>query len=269
MDRRMLPVLKMLCLDFDGTVLVYDHPEGVFPPTVIECLNGLARRSVRWCTNSGRDLPSQTEVLKRSCDAGLQHMPAAILCSETMIFPADGRHYRPWEAWNRRAGLLLRRFHARAQETLRPFLEDWQRRYQPRSIVHAQATVFQVENKDGLPERLLAEVRAATQNLPGSIVTQNGGWVAVLPEDLGKGNVLRAYLHHAGLSPDVTLAIGDHVNDLSMLDGLAATRLGCPSDAAPAVRESVARAGGRIASAPGPEGTVEIIQYYLDQEGKR
>jgi hypothetical protein len=34
--------IRLVCLDFDGAITVYDAPPGVFHPAAIEMLNGLA-----------------------------------------------------------------------------------------------------------------------------------------------------------------------------------------------------------------------------------
>jgi hydroxymethylpyrimidine pyrophosphatase-like HAD family hydrolase len=93
-------------------------------------------------------------------------------------------------------------------------------------------------------------------------VTRNDCCFNILPYITGKGNTLLSYARYAGLHREEILAVGDHLNDLSMLDGSSAGRVGCPSDAVPEVRDAVRRAGGGVASQPGPLGTVAIIRRY-------
>lgn len=259
-----MPTVSLICLDFDGTVMTYDEPPGFLHPAVIEVLNGLAARGVVWCTDSGRDVAGQVGIIEKSCEKGLVHLPEALLCAECFIYTRRGDEYEGLEPWNSQVHADLRAFHARVHEALVPEMDALIRKYQPERVyLEEEATVFLVPTEDARPSRLTVDLQRILERVPRGMVTRNAGWVVVLPDHLGKGNVLAAYLRHAGLARERVLAIGDHLNDINMLDGRAARHVGCPADAIPEVAEVVRIAGGHVARASGPPGAVEIIRHFV------
>jgi hydroxymethylpyrimidine pyrophosphatase-like HAD family hydrolase len=255
--------IRLICLDFDGTIMVYDEPPGFFHPAAIDMLNGLVERGIAWCTNSGRDADGQMKILELSRARGLRHMPAVLLCSESYIIERRDRTYVPSEPWNSAAKKTLRRLHQVIQKTVTPKLDDWIARYRPEVYIADEYTTFNVVDADGQPLRFHGEIEAAIRGVPRAVVSRNGGWISILPAELGKGNVLLGYLRLAGLQAGHVLAIGDHLNDINMLNGTAARHVACPANAMAEVVEAVTVAGGYVAKTPGPEGTVEAVRYFL------
>jgi hydroxymethylpyrimidine pyrophosphatase-like HAD family hydrolase len=74
---------------------------------------------------------------------------------------------------------------------------------------------------------------------------------------------LKAVMQRMQLRPSEVLAVGDQFNDLTMLDGRSALHVGCPRDAQPEVCTLVRRAGGVVASEPGPAGTVQVLRCFI------
>jgi hydroxymethylpyrimidine pyrophosphatase-like HAD family hydrolase len=255
--------IRLICLDFDGTILVYDEKPGFFHPAAIDMLNGLVERGIVWCTNSGRDAEGQMKILELSRARGLRHMPAVLLCSESFIFERRDGTYAPSEPWNSAARKMLRRFHRVIQQAVRPNLDDWIARYRPEVYIAEEYTTFNVVDADGQPLRFHGEIETAIRGIPDAVVSRNGGWISIMPSELGKGNTLRAYLRLAGLQSGHALAIGDHLNDINMLNGTVARHVACPADAMAEVVDAVTDAGGYVARAAGPEGTVEAVRHFL------
>jgi hydroxymethylpyrimidine pyrophosphatase-like HAD family hydrolase len=256
--------VRLISLDFDGTILVYDDPSGVFHPSVIELLNSLEARGIRWCANSGRDMKDQLGVLERSRARGLTFMPDALICSESVVYVREGDAYVSLEPWNSRAHADLRECHAKVQKSLDGRLSYIQKTYQPISTMIGDLfTAFFVHDRDAQPVRLFNDLKKFLTGLEGVFLTRNGGWVAVMHEALGKGHALKAYARHIGLPSDHILAVGDQYNDLPMLILDVAHHVGCPGDAIPEVRQAVRKAGGVVADLPGPLGTLEVIHAML------
>jgi hydroxymethylpyrimidine pyrophosphatase-like HAD family hydrolase len=255
--------IRLICLDFDGTIMVYDETPGFFHPAAIDMLNRLVDRGISWCTNSGRDAEGQMKILELSRARGLRHMPAVLLCSESFIFEQRDGTYAPSEPWNSAAKKTLRRFHQVIQKTIRPNVDDWIARYRPEVYIAEEYTTFNVVDADDQPLRFHEEIATAIRGIPGAVVSRNGGWISIMPTELGKGNTLLAYLQLAGLQSGHALAIGDHLNDINMLNGSAARHVACPANAMAEVVEAVSSAGGYVAKAVGPEGTVEAVGFFL------
>ncbi|MCS6772123.1 MAG: HAD family hydrolase [Kiritimatiellae bacterium] len=256
--------IRLVALDFDGTVMVYPDPTGVFHPDIIRAINALEALGIRWCTNSGRDIIDQKVVLERSRMAGLTHPPDALICSESFVYLRCGSEYEPLQPWNFDAESRLSRCSREARAALEPHLPRWASDFP--GLFYVEQGLFpalRAADEGAQAEALFMEVRRVTANIPRVFVSRNGCWVAVLPEGLGKGPSLSAYAKARGFGPDHILAVGDHQNDLSMLDGRHAGLVGCPADAHPDIREIVLRAGGIVATSAGPEGTLEILDALL------
>lgn len=258
------PEPRLVCLDFDGTIMVYDEAGGHFHVEVIDLLNRLAERGIAWCTNSGRDQYDQLEVLKRCRDKGLRAMPVALMCSESVIYEKTETGYESLEPWNTRVLDEMRRLHREVQELLEPRLTGILARYGSCPYyIGENYTAFNVQALGELPEALHRELEELLKPVRGCVVTRNGAWVAIITEQAGKGNILREYMARRGFAPSQVLAIGDQYNDLPMLDGTAAGLVGCPADAISDVVHVVTRAGGMVATAKGPEGTIEVLRAHL------
>lgn len=253
--------IRLICLDFDGTAVAYDGDITFFHPAVVGELNRLGGMGVEWCTNSGRSKEDQERILRESRIRGLRHMPSAILCSEAFIFDkGTDSEYTAREPWNSMALRQLTSFHARVQKLLSPSLAEWQRIFEADVRVGPDHTVFCIPGEDARVDAFCGELSLALDRFSGFVITRNGGWVVVLPENMGKGNVLDLYRRERGFRYEEVLAVGDHLNDISMLDGRAARWVACPSDAQPPVVKAVERARGWVAAMPGPLGTAELLK---------
>lgn len=256
--------IKLVCLDFDGTIMLYDEEPGHFHPLIIDRLNALRAAGIEWITNSGRSLRSQLEVLDSCRARGLAYDPAAILSSESLIYVRGKDAYAPMDDWNRRAEERLRAFHGGFRAEFETELGALVGRYQPKEIYYRDdATVYCMNGTEEAKAAFVRGLAALADTRPETTVLRNGDWVAIMPEQLGKGNVLRAYLDYRGLEAGNVLTIGDHDNDISMLNGSVSDHVGCPGDAFPDVRQTVLAAGGCVAAEHGPLGTLEVLHHYL------
>jgi hydroxymethylpyrimidine pyrophosphatase-like HAD family hydrolase len=252
--------IKLVCLDFDGTIMCYDDDPPTFHPSAIETLNKLNDVGIAWCTNSGRNYIDQQEVLERAVAKGLRHWPRALLCSESLIFPrTDTRQYISQEPWNSQINHYVRTLQERVLELITPVLAEMSTERKPELHFNAHYTAFNVLAPDDAPAIFYEQLCKQLIEIQDIIITRNGPWINILPRVSGKGNTLREYARLSGYDLNHVLAIGDHLNDLNMLDGTSARHVGCPFDAVEEVKMAVQSANGTIAINPGPLGTVEII----------
>ncbi len=255
--------IRCVVIDLDGTMLVPAGDAVRIPHQMITALNELGRRGVVWCTNSGRDFEDQAAILRRAVEEGLQAVPDAIMFNEAYVRPLQGRGLPAWRAWNAAARQSLREFQPRVQAALRGKLDRWRSSYQIlREVLEEETTAFLVPKEGEMAARFAAELSVVLRSVMEAVVLRNGGWVAVLPSHLGKGQVLATYMRSRFLESDEVLAIGDQLNDISMLNGEVADAVGCPSDAAAEVKSAVLDAGGTVAAQPGYLGTLELLERY-------
>ncbi|NCC53332.1 MAG: hypothetical protein EOM20_19265, partial [Spartobacteria bacterium] len=201
--------IRYIFLDFDGTIMCYEEPPGHFHPLAIDLINRLADQGITWCTNSGRNRADQLEVIERSRVKGLAHMPEALVCCESLVYCRRNGGYDGLQPWNDNARDLMTQFHTRLQRLVRPVLGEWESVFCPDTVIlDERSTVFCVRDEDGLPARLHNELEMIVNNVPGGMVTRNGGWVVAMPDALGKGRALEAFLSARGADRRNALAIG-------------------------------------------------------------
>lgn len=255
----------LVCLDFDGTIMRYDQPPDHFHPEVIDVLNRLQQAGIPWISNSGRDYPSQLEIIGHSRDEyGLAAMPMAILHSESYIHVGSADGYTGLDHWNSGMKNDLESLQARLAVEVKEALEALVAQHEfAQSVYYEQAAVFKHHGQEHERQAFISGLHALLESIDGAHVIQNGEFIAVIHERAGKGNLLRAYLEYSEISPSAVLAIGDHDNDITMLNGSVTPHVACPGNSFPPVREVVRQAGGYLAEAHGPAGTVEALQFYF------
>ncbi len=63
---------------------------------------------------------------------------------------------------------------------------------------------------------------------------------------------------------DRVIAIGDGINDITMLNGAVTKFVGCPANASPEVIQAVRNAGGIVSDAHEAAGALDIIQAIFE-----
>lgn len=221
---------RLVVTDVDGTLL---DAEGRLPEMFWDILAEFRRRSITFAVASGRQYPSLELLFDRD--------PAGI------VFIADNGGYVVRDGVELGATPLDR--HSAAQvvgavRALAPprdlgviwsgrttahterrdayFLEQ-ARVYYPtltavNDVLHNTEAPIKVSllELDGVTEPTLAAVTAAT---PQALVTQTSPvWIDVTAPTVNKGAALAKLQATLGVSPDQTVAFGDYLNDLEMMD---------------------------------------------------
>jgi hydroxymethylpyrimidine pyrophosphatase-like HAD family hydrolase len=80
--------------------------------------------------------------------------------------------------------------------------------------------------------------------------------------DYHKGACLNALIKRFKLSPDVVFAIGDHWNDMPMLQKNLAYGIACPRNSIPEIKDSVRLQGGFVADADAGAGVLQALEHF-------
>ena len=80
-----------------------------------------------------------------------------------------------------------------------------------------------------------------------------------------KGSLLKAVAEHYGIAPGEVLAIGDSLNDATMLDGEYGFYCGAPENADPLIRSLVLSRGGKLGKGTAYTGVLDIYRQYRDE----
>lgn len=250
--------VRLIALDFDGTCARYE-PELVVDDPVREILRPHLGNGIRWAFNSDRDPHRLLEVAMRLPPA---ERPDAILARQRDILLRDGEGYRAHEPHNTERQERHRALWAR----LTPAFADWEAEIRAafevlESYVNDHAFAFRVPHPQA--EALHQHLRGLVVPWTDAQVSGNQEWSFVLHASFSKAALLEEAARVFAVPPESVLAIGDGLNDLTMLDGRITPRVGCPANACAPVKEAVARAGGLVADLHEAHGAAAILRHFL------
>lgn len=252
--------VQLICLDLDGTALDTDGVHWWLADELVELLNALADRGVRWCANSGRTADNQFGIIQ-ACRS-LANMPVAVLACERYIYWTQPR-WRSHEPFNSGMRQRMDELYPRMLQVLQPHRERLRVRFEFLHELDRDGICAWCLADESAAPALAIELNAMIESIPDAKVLRNKDWLILTHELASKGLVLREAAGHLGIPPEGILAIGDNYNDLDMLDPAIAARLGCPSDAVPDVMDAVTAAGGTVSGLPGSSGTADVIRRMV------
>jgi len=92
---------------------------------------------------------------------------------------------------------------------------------------------------------------------------RNTIYVRFCHQAYSKGTALGELARLTNIRSDQIFAVGDHFNDIPMLEGTHAGWVACPANAVIAVKETVRRVGGYVAPGDCGHGTLNALRHYL------
>ncbi len=249
----------LIALDLDGTAVRYE-PQFELDPLLVDCLRDARRQGVGWLMNSDRWVK---DMIKLAGRLDLDHRPVALLSQQQSIHILNQKgEYEPHAAWNE----VQEKLRGELWREIQPFFACWEREikeayFVTNSFANETALAFCVpeEEVEDLRE-VMAEMLAPW---PEAQISGNNEWGFVVHRDFSKGRLLIEAAQRLGVAASDILAIGDGLNDVSMLDGRVTPLVGCPASACPQAVEAVLSAGGFAARESGVAGTVAVIRHYL------
>ena len=234
--------VKLVSTDFDGTIFDEFADEPV-ARAFQDIIGEFQATGGRWVINTGRDQASLLEELAR-CRVAVR--PDFLVVVEREIHVREGNRYVPDRDWN---GLCERRHRELAADLEDEFppIVSWIRQHTSASVfsdVYSPLAVVATSNAemDAIDARI-AELMAVR---PEASWMRNDVYARLCHADYSKGTALLEIERRLGLDPDDVFAIGDHLNDLPMLDPEVAGHIAVPANAVPPVLARMREIGGRI-----------------------
>jgi hydroxymethylpyrimidine pyrophosphatase-like HAD family hydrolase len=249
--------IELLCTDFDGTLFPGDS-QAIDPALWLLLERLVKQEQVFWVINTGRTWEGLSFELRRLSPPVWPHW---VVLGEREVYRVGAGKAEPHRAWNE----LCRRAHRHLFEKAKPFWRELlnylasssQARVsmdQPWSPVEIEAS--SEEEADAIHGFVAKRLSA----WPGLSLVRNSRWFRFAHRFFHKGTALACIQREMDIKPEGTLAIGDHYNDLPMLEPCYARYLACPSNAIPSVKEKVRRYGGRVASREAAGGVLEVLE---------
>ena len=151
-------------------------------------------------------------------------------------------------------------------DKISPFFDEWKQEVETKfdiidSIINEIVFAYMV------PTESIEDLRKMMKDflLPfdDAKVSGNHDWSFMLHSSFSKASVLLEIAAKLGIDRENIVAVGDGLNDISMLSGLVTPKVGCPANASLEVIDAVKKAGGIVSAKESAAGTLEIIEYYF------
>lgn len=253
--------LRLISTDFDGTIFT-EFGTPAIPPMLIRLIGNLQRRGVVWVINTGRDLGSLMETLTR---AELSAHPDALVLVEREIYVRKDTQYLPMQSWNAACTRDHQELFARVAPDLPKLGERLQSRHRATFYEDPFSPVCVLAGSVKDADAIQAELEVYASGIANLSVVRNDVYIRFCHAAYNKGTALAEIARRLKVTPEETLAAGDHYNDLPMLDPLRAKALVAPANAIPEVQEKVRAAGGYVSHRPTGEGVCLGLEYYLER----
>ncbi len=259
-----MPVIKLLCTDFDGTLidfLSHRHCAEEFS----EVLLYLKRKGGVWAINTGR---SFLHTL-----AGLEKFQAPVLPDYIITLEREIYHLSPTGEWQDFGdwNLLCR---ARHQEMLTQNEDALKNICQQLTLqdevtlIHEKGVLVGLRTStEEVMAHVASELNWACRDFPECSYQRNTIYLRFCHIDYHKGSALAELSRLTNISRQAVLAVGDNFNDISMLDGTHAVMCACPANAIEPVKQTVLSAHGFVASKDYALGVAEAVEHFLLRSG--
>jgi HAD superfamily hydrolase (TIGR01484 family) len=252
-------MIKLLSTDFDGT-LVDHYTDPPVVPALFELLRELQGQGVQWAVNTGRELMHIEEGL---VEFNFPIEPDFVLTSEREVFHRgpDGR-WKDYGDWNTRCYQAHEDLMAQAEPLLADVRAFLTREVEANPIFEGDRMIGLVTATEREMDRVCEFLDAERAQVPGFAYNRNSIYVRFCHEDYSKGTALSELGRLIGIERDAIFAVGDHFNDLPMLDGRHARYVACPGNAVDPVKAVVSAANGYVAGGECSAGVLEALRYF-------
>jgi HAD superfamily hydrolase (TIGR01484 family) len=254
--------IRLLSTDFDGTLIGHE-PDARTARSLSGALTGLRQRGAAWAVNTGRQLWFALEGLEH---AHLPHDPEFVLTSEKDIFRRveEGE----WEAfgdWNARTEERTADLFGRAGSVLAAIEQLAAKEEGFEVLYEGERMAGLMTASSALMDRAAELIGELAEPVPEFSFNRNDVWMRFAHREIHKGSSLAELARLLGIPRSEVLAIGDHHNDIPMLDGTAAGMVACPANAVETVKKLVRKVGGYVSPHPWGEGVADAIRHFSDR----
>ena len=251
--------LRLICTDFDGTI-AEGGGEPILPLFFERLYAWRQRGPVYWIINTGRTYESlQDELISRKVPI----WPDWVVTIEREIWLVRNRCAVGWFEWNRKCELM----HTQLFESVSPvwkFVEDYILHHTSAQLVEdAGSPLGIIASSEEEADEIAAYITPLLKDWPTLVAVRNSIYFRFSHKFYHKGVCLEAIASGLGVLPMQTFVIGDHLNDLPMMDRRYARHLACPGNAVDEVKERVQMEGGYVAQGTVAEGTVEAWDHLF------
>ena len=249
----------LIALDLDGTSVSYS-PRLEMNDELMLYLASVHDMGIVWVMNSDRYTDTMADIASL---LPAEQKPRALLsCQRFIHLRQDDDTYLPVQEWN----IEQIKFHSLLWNKISPFFPQWRLEIESQFAILdcvVNDLVFAYRVKPDQAPALQRLMQQFITDWPAAQISANQEWTFILHASFSKAKVLKKCAKLLGIELNHVIAIGDGMNDITMLNGSVTNFVGCPANASPEVIRAVRNAGGIVSGAQEAAGTLEIIQKFL------
>ena len=255
-------MIRLIGLDYDWTMLDYSSGKPVLGKQLITYLGGFIRAGGFAGIVSGRTAGSLRDEFARHGVPWHAPFPSFCVVQEAFVF-YDGAAVP--DAYNEQARADMER----QSEVLASFLPGWLEAMRSGgcspvrwslSSDYLLSVEFSCDREAERAHPILKD--AVRRQAPACGVHRNCHLLGVYLLSCGKGNALARVAEHFDVSTQQVLAVGDGLNDLTMMEEKFGFLCGAPENADPLLLERVRDRGGRIGAGSAYTGVMDVLRQY-------
>jgi len=264
--------IRMIGMDFDWTLLDHSNGKLYINDKLIKWLSCYIEDGNYAGIVSGRNAWEMKDILERLGYPWGKPFPNFYIHRESYINIIEDGVDRSWEEYN----APTRRQVSDFLLSLGPYLSKWKNELECAGLTIRKWNLygdFSFEIQMGNLEQGDRAIEILTKSiqqigLKNCYIHRNGTLVTILEANCsGKGNALSKAAEHFGLQPNQVLAIGDSLNDMTMVDGKMGFIGGCVGNGDELLKKAVIKCNGYIGNGVASEGIIDIIKSLI-AEGK-
>jgi hypothetical protein len=261
--KQMTLPIKLISTDFDGTLFAeFENPP--IPPHLQELIGRLQSQGVIWVINTGRDMSSLMESMARS---QMTVKPDYLVLVEREIHCHKNSQYVGWDDWNGECHRAHEKLFVRVRADM-PRLISWvNARFNATVYEDAYSPFCLIAGNNADADAIHQYMEEYCEEVPNLQVVRNDVYARFAHADYNKGKALAEIGRRLQIIPDEIFAVGDHFNDVPMLQKQYAAFLATPANAVDEVKELVRKQGGFISNRSHGDGVAEGLRFYLGQTG--
>jgi HAD superfamily hydrolase (TIGR01484 family) len=258
--------IKMIGMDFDLTLVDYPPSGAYIYPKTIAYLENLIRQGVEVGIVTGRDIWTMRDILTIAGVRFGDPFPSFVVVRENYIHWLKQNRIDAHDIWNNRMSDQMARF----SQTLSAHVSDWIDELAGQELNPRKWILF---SDFGLEIHFPTSELAASacllmekwlEQVPDMHIHRNRMMANLVHKASGKGYALQQAALAKGFAAKQVLAIGDSLNDLSMLDGSYGFLCGTVENADPVVKQAVMDNKGIVSNKPASQGLLDILEKNFE-----
>jgi HAD superfamily hydrolase (TIGR01484 family) len=254
--------IKLISTDFDGTLFAeFENPP--FPLHLQKIIGDLQSRGVKWVINTGRDMSSLMEALARS---RVSIKPDYLVLVEREIHVHHDSQYVGWHDWNDTCHTDHEQLFRQVRADL-PRLVSWvNSRFDATVYEDAYSPFCLLAGTNADADVIHQYMEDYCLEVPDLKVVRNDVYARFCHAKYNKGSALAEICRRLNISAAETLAAGDHLNDLPMLQRDFARYLIAPANAVEVVKQTVRAQEGFVSDLSRGHGIAEGLEFFISSE---